>query len=324
MPASHSLSLPAPFLRSPGLAAALAAAWHRLRAARAAPRLARAAATRPTTVPTGWSALDEALPSKGWTAGEVIELCSPHPGWAEVPLLLPLLDHLAGTSRPVAILGLPARSPLPEAVASAAWCFLCSASAQALHAHAAADPSRLPAPLTGADWLAASEAVEGWLAVQPQGAWVLLWAREAPRAAIRRLRRLARRTGAGVCVVRPSLARWDELHSLARLALVAAGPHGAQVQVRIDNRPLGRTLQLAWQVDVPCAPSPSLTARAASGDGARPGARVRQDPQDHRRAVVSGRMDEVCQALDRLVRDAERATQPAAGTGVAAATRRCV
>ncbi|HWP18893.1 MAG TPA: hypothetical protein VNO84_07180 [Burkholderiaceae bacterium] len=112
-------------------------------------------------------------------------------------------------------------------------------------------------------------------------------------------------------MVRPSLARWDELHADARLSLIAPGARGAQVHVRVDNRPTGRTLQLAWRADVPVAPA---ATPAAETDLSRPGLRVRQDPQDHRRAVVSGRMDEVCQALDRLVRDEARRAHAAPRT----------
>lgn len=255
-------------------------------------------------VPTGWTALDEALPWGGWQAGEVVEVCSPHPGWTEIPLLWPLLRHATVCGHPVGLLGLPPSSPLPSCV-TADWCVsgdVHSSGARGEQNHGA---TILPALRTAADWQAACGAADRWFARQGRRALLLVWALEAPAAGVRRLRRLARRTGAWVCVVRPSLARWDDLWADARLALLCPGVRGAQVQVRTDNRPLGRTLQLAWQADIALPPAPLHL-----GD-AQPRVRVRQDPHDRRRAVVSGRLDEVCQALDRLAREEARASSEA-------------
>lgn len=48
------------------------------------------------SVPTGFAALDEALPTRGWCIGGVTELLHRQSGIGELSLLLPALRHLTG------------------------------------------------------------------------------------------------------------------------------------------------------------------------------------------------------------------------------------
>jgi cell division inhibitor SulA/protein ImuA len=71
-------------------------------------------------LPTGWPALDAALPDGGWPLGTLIELLLPAPGVGELQLLVPAL-RAAGTRRPQGWLAwiAPPLAPYPPALAQA-------------------------------------------------------------------------------------------------------------------------------------------------------------------------------------------------------------
>lgn len=57
-------------------------------------RASQVARPREPVVPSGFAALDEALPGGGWPAGVLTELLLPHPGVGELRLLAPVLGQL--------------------------------------------------------------------------------------------------------------------------------------------------------------------------------------------------------------------------------------
>ena len=63
-------------------------------------------------IPTGFAALDRALPGRGWPAFGLIEVRCPEPGSAALPLLLPAFSRLSGLG---AWLGLVAPPHIPYA-----------------------------------------------------------------------------------------------------------------------------------------------------------------------------------------------------------------
>lgn len=59
------------------------------------------------TEPTGFSALDRALPGGGWPLGAVSEVLHAQPGVGEMSLALPLLARLTQAGRPIAFVAPP-------------------------------------------------------------------------------------------------------------------------------------------------------------------------------------------------------------------------
>lgn len=58
-------------------------------------------------IPSGWPALDAALPQGGWPAHALSELLLPADGVGELQLVLPALATLAGQDRPVLVVAPP-------------------------------------------------------------------------------------------------------------------------------------------------------------------------------------------------------------------------
>ncbi len=71
-----------------------------------------------TGLATGYQALDQALPSKGWPTGAVTELLVPRLGSGEFRLLLPLLADITGRDQWIALVR-PPWVPNPHALAAA-------------------------------------------------------------------------------------------------------------------------------------------------------------------------------------------------------------
>lgn len=61
----------------------------------------------PPGLPTGFAALDAALPSRGWPAGSVIEVMTPAWGIGELRLFLPLIQRLSQLGRHTAWIAPP-------------------------------------------------------------------------------------------------------------------------------------------------------------------------------------------------------------------------
>lgn len=59
------------------------------------------------SVPTGFTALDQALPAQGWCVGGVTELLSRHQGIGELSLLLPALSQVTGEGQWAAFINPP-------------------------------------------------------------------------------------------------------------------------------------------------------------------------------------------------------------------------
>jgi len=58
-------------------------------------------------IPSGWPALDEALPQGGWPAQALSEILLPADGMGELQLVLPALGRLATRGRPVLVVAPP-------------------------------------------------------------------------------------------------------------------------------------------------------------------------------------------------------------------------
>lgn len=96
--------------------------------------------------------------------------------------------------------------------------------------------------------------------------------------------------------------------SMARAAPCAGGPVGA------PSHPLRTAHAVATCGLATHRPAASRVASKALGDGLRAsasasvsGVRLRVDPSDRHRTLISGTMDEVCDALDSLIEEEARA-----------------
>jgi cell division inhibitor SulA/protein ImuA len=72
-----------------------------------------------TTIPTGWPALDAALPGGGWPLGTLVELLLPRHGIGELQLLLPVLRALDAAERRWIVWVAPPLAPYPLALGQA-------------------------------------------------------------------------------------------------------------------------------------------------------------------------------------------------------------
>lgn len=78
----------------------------------------RAANARQRALPSGYAALDEALPTRGWPVGALTELLLARPGIGELRLLVPALARLTGEGRRVMLIA-PPHLPYAPALATA-------------------------------------------------------------------------------------------------------------------------------------------------------------------------------------------------------------
>src|SRR5262249_13763263 len=76
------------------------------------------AATRFSSVPSGFDALDEQLPGGGWPVGLLTELMPAHEGIGEIRILGPALARLSKTGRKLAWIA-PPHTPYAPALAAA-------------------------------------------------------------------------------------------------------------------------------------------------------------------------------------------------------------
>lgn len=183
--------------------------------------------------PSGYRALDAALPNGGWPAATLIELLLPQPGIGEMRLLRPALNAIASTRR-IALLQPPYA---PQAAAWSAW---------------GMRPEQLLwiEPKRGADALWSAEQV---LRNGSCGA-LLFWQPQIRCAALRRLHLAAQGTDMLFWMLRPLAAAQDASPAPLRLALRAA-PAGLAIDLLKRRGPV-RSAPLYLQLeDLPLCPS---------------------------------------------------------------------
>ena len=200
-------------------------------------------------LPSGFEALDAALPGGGWARGGVTELLCDAPGIGELSLLLPMLRALTAAGRRIALVAPPHVPYAPAFV------------------NAGVDPDGLlvvECP-RDADALWAAELLlrEGAVAA------LALWAPRTTPARQRRLQLAAAEGGAVAVVYRPGAARAEHAPVSARIALAVRDGRlelellklrgGCPGTVRIEPSAFDAAQGAEWLL----APCPGLTVSAA-------------------------------------------------------------
>jgi protein ImuA len=198
----------------------------------------RSAARRVEVLPTGYAALDAALPGGGWPRTGLIEVLVPRFGSGELYLLLPALAAL--TRRP-----------------EARWCVWVTPPlepyAPALAAHGATLERmlvvRAPAGDSLADRSVAPETL--WAFEQTLGSGAsdiaLAWAARGPRPrGIRRLHLAAERGKALGVLFRPQRASLESSAAILRLALEPR-PAGARVTLLKSRGGARGAIEISWR-----------------------------------------------------------------------------
>jgi cell division inhibitor SulA/protein ImuA len=190
-------------------------------------------APEPATLPSGFAALDAALPGRGWPQGALTEVLVEREGIGELRLALPALVHVQAGGRDVVWITPPYR-PYAPALAAAGldlarlFVVRCHDAKDALWAYEQA----LRAPECGAafGWLAAHDdrvLRRLQVAAREGGTWGVLWRRPGQRgSATAAPLRLALATAQGRLVVRVLKRRGAELAQPVMIDLGHA-PHGA-------------------------------------------------------------------------------------------------
>ena len=207
-------------------------------------------------VPTGFEALDAALPGGGWPAGGLAEVFCRDGGIGELQIVLPALAALTGTGHRVAWLAPP---HLPYAPA------LRAAGVRLEHLAVVHAPGRRDA-LWAAEQALRAHAFHA----------LLVW---LPRAGYRELRRLAVAAQAGpgfALAFRPPEAACESSPAVLRLALEPASrPEEGRLVVRILKRrgapaaaplriPIERPVRALGRASLSAAPAPGVVARACA------------------------------------------------------------
>lgn len=209
-----------------------------------------------TTQPTGFAALDAALPTGGWPEAALTELLLPADGLGELRLLLPTLARLTQAARDIVLVA-PPYVPYPDG-----W------------RQAGVDFARLHlVEATPRDALWATEQClrSGSLAA------VLCWPRQADDRALRRLQ-VAAETGQSLgFAFRDARAAANPSPAALRLQFEAAAD--AAMRVRVLKCRGGNAPARALDVDGPPAPSPGACTEA--GHVATPPAAPAREPQGH-------------------------------------------
>ena len=167
-------------------------------------------------LPTGWPALDAALPDGGWPLGTLVELLLPAHGVGELQLLLPALRGLggagpAGLAGPWLVWIAPPLAPYPPALAQAGL-----EPSRVLLVDAERTQDRL--------W-----AMEQALHSRSCGA-VLAWLDEVDDRWLRRLKLAAEPARTLTVLFRPLVRRAQASPAALRLALE---PHGDALEVQV-------------------------------------------------------------------------------------------
>ena len=167
------------------------------------------AAPAPSRQATGWSVLDDALPSQGWPEAGLIEILMASDGIGELSLVLPTLARLSTAGKPIVVIAPPYRPYAP------AW----QAAGVAL--------SQLQ--IIDTDAKSALWAMEQVLRAGCAGA-VLGWPMKADDQALRRLQ-VAAETG-------------QTLAFAFRAASAANNPSPAPLRLSLSATPQGRQLRV--------------------------------------------------------------------------------
>ena len=201
------------------------------------------------TLPTGFAALDAALPGGGWPAGALIELLTEHPGVGEISLLLPLLRELAD-ERWMALIAPPL---LPYAPAL-------EAAGVALQRLLLIRPSTPTEALWATRQASASSSC----------ALVMAWLARLDTAALRRLQLAAEQGATPLFLLR---ARSAVRHASPALLRLALSPTLDGLQIDILTRrgpPAAGPIQLCWDELNGIAPTQADPAtKAQNPHGAR-------------------------------------------------------
>lgn len=216
----------------------------------------RLAAAALPTLPSGFAALDAALPGGGWPRGALTELLVDGVGLGELELLMPALRAAEAAEEPVLLVGIP--HPLHAPALAAAGIRL---------SHLA-----IVSPAGERDGLWATEQA---LASGAPGA-VLCWAAAADARAVRRLQVAAAGGGSAAFLFRPARVAGSASAAPLRLALTAA-PEGRLAVAVLKRR--GPPLAAPLLLDLPRPRRKHESALA----GARPA------PAAARRASQSAR-----------------------------------
>src|SRR5690606_26202903 len=150
------------------------------------------------TVPTGFSALDQALPGQGWPVGQLVEVLLQRPGCGELQLFRPALARQL-PERSIALV----KPPHPPCVQ--AW------------AHWQLAPERLL-------WLQPSSTVDALWATEQilrhnSCAAVFCWAHPVHTTSLRRLQSLARQSESLCILLRPTSTMGQASTAVLRLAI---------------------------------------------------------------------------------------------------------
>ena len=230
------------------------------------------------TVPTGFPVLDAALPKGGWPQHGLVEVLVPRPGHPELTLLAPALVEAATRQQRFGVIAAPAVGGSLDALDR-----LLSNEFEAAEDIPA---PRLEASDQGeAEFRSHASALPdamNWLR-KGTGGVLAVWLADLKTAELRELKRTARRRHTLVFVVRPWVASWDDSEADLRVCLIAGKGH--HWEIRVHPRP---------GLAAPTVRVPAL------GQAPARHLRVVRDPQDHRRALLSGTFVEVCAELDRL------------------------
>lgn len=70
-------------------------------------------APAPSRQPTGWTALDAALPTQGWPEASLTEILMTSDGIGELALLMPTLARLSSAGKPIVVIAPPYRPYAP-------------------------------------------------------------------------------------------------------------------------------------------------------------------------------------------------------------------
>jgi protein ImuA len=198
--------------------------------------------------PTGYAALDAALPGGGWPAGELTEVLADAPGIGELQLVLPALARLTASGRRVVWLA-PPHAPYAPALAAAGL---------DLAQLAVVAPRRRSEALWAAEQVLRSGASRAALA----------WLPRLRYAELQRLAVAAQAGGGLAFVFRPDSAAREPSPAALRLALEAGG---TALVVRIVKRrgaPAGAPLRLPLPLPRHALGRPALSPATARDDRA--------------------------------------------------------
>lgn len=230
------------------------------------------------TVSTGYKALDELLPGRGWPCGGITELLMPQYGFGEWRLLLPALARLVGPKRPLMVISPP---HVPYAAGMRRYGVF---ERQLVLVRAGTPAQRL--------W-----ATEQAVAVDGLAA-VLAWLPQARADQLRRLQAAAAAAAGPVFVIRPEAARHESSPAPLRVMVHGCGVDGGLVVQVVKRRGPPHD---GWQRLDAAPPGllPLLHPLQARRQRLAGADRLRPPVQESASAVLDGAAASVAHALPR-------------------------